>query len=52
METKPGDIYSAQIMTIKTKKGIPTVISMDGRIYNLQSSYQHKEVKKNAAKRH
>lgn len=24
MGTKPGDIYTAQIMTIKIKKGIPT----------------------------
>ncbi|WP_157794123.1 hypothetical protein [Paenibacillus donghaensis] len=50
METKPGDIYTAQIMTIKNKKGLPTVISMDGRIYILQPAYQHKEVKKNAKK--
>ncbi|MNJ02593.1 hypothetical protein D3C73_1626050 [compost metagenome] len=50
METKPGDIYQAKIMTIKTKKGIPTVISMDGRVYNLQPSYQHKGEKINAKK--
>jgi hypothetical protein len=48
MGTKPGDIYTAQIMTIKIKKGIPTVISMDGRIYSLQSAYQPKGVKKSA----
>ncbi|MDH6373552.1 hypothetical protein M2444_005384 [Paenibacillus sp. PastF-3] len=48
METKSGDIYQAQIMTIKNKKGIPTVIAMDGRIYTIQPSYQHKEVNKNA----
>ncbi|OME55134.1 hypothetical protein [Paenibacillus odorifer] len=48
LENKPGDIYQAKITTIKNKKGIPTVIEMDGRIYTLQPSYEHKEVKKNA----
>ncbi|MEK3735693.1 hypothetical protein NYE47_00835 [Paenibacillus sp. FSL H7-0941] len=51
-ETKPEDIYQAKITTIKNKKGIPTVIEMNGRIYTLQPSYEHKEVNKNVKKQH
>lgn len=48
LQTLPGDTYRAEVKTIKKKNSVPTVISMDGRLYNLQPAYQHKGDSKNA----
>ncbi|MNI98877.1 hypothetical protein D3C73_1578150 [compost metagenome] len=44
MTPQPGDVYTAPIMVLKLKKGQPTVIAVNGKVYILQPTdmYQPK----------
>ncbi|MNC31976.1 hypothetical protein D3C81_558330 [compost metagenome] len=40
-EPKPGDIYDTSVMVIKVRRGLPTVIAVNGKVYVYQPKDQY-----------
>ena len=38
---RQGDIYDAQVMVIKVRRGVPTVIAVGGKVYVYQPADQY-----------